>query len=163
MTSPEHPAPGADLEALLDEADRRWRGVLARDARPLRVAVEAPDHVAGASPGAVAEILDVLLGNAARHGDGPVCVTVREVEGWLTVDVEDKGPGFGEDPEAAFASRRGEGQGHRIGLALARSLADAEGGRLVVLRAGPHPVLRLILPAAASKALRDAAEAPGRT
>jgi signal transduction histidine kinase len=136
----------ADLEALLDEAEGRWRGVLAPDGRPLRISVRAADHVAAGSPGVVAEILDVLLANAQRHGAGAVTVTVHEVEGWLAVDVADAGDGFAGDPEEAFARRRSEGEGHGIGLALARSLADAEGGRLVVLRARPEPILRLLLP-----------------
>ena len=140
---------GPGILALLDEADGRWRAVLAPEGRPLRVAVEAPDHIVCASPGVVAEILDVLLGNAARHGEGTVRVTVREVDRWLTVDVEDEGPGFAGDPDAAFARRDGDG------LGLARSLADAEGGSLVVLHAGPHPVVRLILPAAAADAHQD--------
>jgi signal transduction histidine kinase len=133
---------GPGILALLDEADRRWRDVLAPEGRPLRVAVEAPDHISTASPRVAAEILDVLLGNAARHGEGTVRVTVCEVDRWVTVDVEDEGPGFAGDPDAAFARDGGDG------LARARSLADAEGGSLVVLHAGPHPVLRLILPGA---------------
>jgi len=100
----------------------------------------------------VAEILDVLVANAVHHGAGAVTVTVREADRWLAVDVCDHGRGFAGDPAAAFARRAGgagrggDRDGHGIGLALARSLADAEGGSLTVTRAAPEPVLTLLLP-----------------
>ena len=47
--------------------------------------------------------------------------------------------------EGAFARRAGSNGGHGIGLALARSLAHAEGGRVEVVEAGPHPVVRLLI------------------
>jgi signal transduction histidine kinase len=93
----------------------------------------------------VSEVLDVLLGNAERHGEGAVTVTLRSRDGWLTVDVADEGEGF-DDPEGAFERRAGDGRGHGIGLALARSLAHAEDGRLTVAEAGPRPTVRLTLP-----------------
>jgi signal transduction histidine kinase len=85
-----------------------------------------------------------LVENALQHGAGPVAITVREAGDALAVDVADAGPGFAGDPDAAFARR--EGDGHGIGLALARSLVQAEGGRLLVTRAAPEPVLTLLLP-----------------
>jgi signal transduction histidine kinase len=138
----------ADLAALLDGAERRWRGPLAADGRPLRVLVTAADPVARAAPRVVDEILDVLLANAHRHGDGPVTATVRDAAGWLAVEVADEGQGFGVAPEEAFARRAGSNGGHGIGLALARSLAHAEGGRVEIVDAGRHPVVRLLIPSA---------------
>jgi len=142
------PRPGGDIDLaeLVDQAEPRWRGTLAEHSRPLRTVIEAARPTAAASPSVVAEILEVLLANAERHGEGIVTVTVRQLEGWLALDVADEGPGFADDPEIAFARRSGDGSSHGIGLALARSLAHAEAGRLDVVRARPHPVLRLLLP-----------------
>jgi signal transduction histidine kinase len=95
------------------------------------------------------QVLGVLIENAERHGEGAVTISARRRNEWLVVDFADDGPGFVGDPEAAF-KRRGPGQGHGIGLSLARSLAHAEGGRLYVSSPGPHPVLTLVLPAASA-------------
>ena len=114
--------------------------------------VTAADPVARAAPRVVDEILDVLLANAHRHGEGPVTATVRDAAGWLAVEVADEGEGFAGPPEEAFARRAGSNGGHGIGLALARSLAHAEGGRVEVVETGPHPVVRLLIRASSDPA-----------
>jgi signal transduction histidine kinase len=138
------PTATVDLDAVLDEVEARWHGPLAAQGRPLLVQRDAVRRRARAAPGAVAEILDVLVDNAHRHGAGPIRLGVRELDGWVAVDVADEGPGLGADPEAAFARRTERNPGHGIGLALARSLAHAESGRLSA-SAGPGPVLTLAL------------------
>jgi signal transduction histidine kinase len=135
-----------DLGELLEELAARWRGPLAATGRPLRTLVRAAAPVTPAAGAVVTEILEVLVDNSRRHGSGTVAVTVRDADGSLAVDVGDEGAGFSGDPEEAF--RRGTGDGHGIGLALARSLAEAEGGRLSVGRAGPGPRVTLLLPRA---------------
>jgi signal transduction histidine kinase len=135
-----------DLGALLDDVESRWRGQLAASGRPLRMRLETPKTMARASAPVVSEVLDVLLDNAARHGAGTVTMTLRSRDGWVTVDVGDEGDGFA-DPGSAFERGTGQPGGHGIGLALARSLADAEGGRLAIANPGPGPTVRLTLAA----------------
>lgn len=134
-----------DLTAVIAELEDRFHSPLADAARPLRIDMPAPAPAVTASGNVVREILAVLLDNALVHGAGAVSVVVRHASsGWVVIEVGDEGPGIpggGDDP---FARR--QGSGHGIGLALARSLADAEGARLSLSRAGPRPVFALFLP-----------------
>ena len=134
-----------DLAAALDEVRTRWHGRLAATSRPL--VIDAPEGLApaAADPRIVTEILDVLVDNAHRHGAGAVTVAVRDREGWLAIDVSDEGPGFRDDPQSAFRRRERTGNGHGIGLALARSLTQAEGGRLSITHPDVGPVVTLVL------------------
>ena len=134
-----------DVALLVDEARQVWHGRLAADARPLRVSVVDEPLVACATPGAVRQILDVLLDNAHRHGSGAVTVSARAARGAVVVEVSDEGAGVSGDPDAVFARRSPAAAGHGVGLALARSLAAADGGRLVLQRPGPGPTFSLLL------------------
>jgi signal transduction histidine kinase len=98
-----------------------------------------------ASAAALRHGLDVLVANAAEHGAGTVTVQARAAAGGLAIDVSDEGSGppAGADP---FRRRSAMATGRGIGLAMARSLIDAEGGRLVLSRPGPQPCFTLLLP-----------------
>jgi signal transduction histidine kinase len=152
----------ADLGALLDDAESRWRGALAAESRPLRVRVPAHAARARASGPVVREVVDVLIANAEHHGEGAVTLSLQEHDGWLALDVTDEGPGFAE-PERAFlrGAAAGNGPGHGIGLALARSLAEAEGGSLTIAEPGPRPTVRLMLEAARGPVREGSAPRPG--
>jgi signal transduction histidine kinase len=138
-----------DLRAALDDAAAAWREPLVSRSRPLRVVVEAADPVARAAPGSVRQILDVLLSNACRHGAGAVTATVRESGSFLAVDVHDEGEGVA-DAQEAFRRRSPSADGHGIGLALASSLAHAEGGGLTLRASGRAPTFTLTLARAGS-------------
>lgn len=137
-----------DLEPVIDELASNWTGRLASQGRPLRVVTEPDLPAAGVAAGAVRQVLDVLLDNAVRHGAGTITVESHAVARGLVINVEDEGAGIAGDAEHVF-QRRGRGaRDHGIGLALARSLAEAEGGKLQVSRTGPGPVFSLFLPQA---------------
>jgi signal transduction histidine kinase len=143
-------APGdrtsVDIAAVVRQVQTRWHGTLATAGRPLRTSLErdVPDVVT--SEAAVAHVLDILLDNAVRHGSGAVTVSVRRAGNGVAVDVADEGEGIVGDASAVFARRSPSEHGHGIGLALARSLAEAEGGELVLRGVGPNPVFSLVLP-----------------
>lgn len=138
-----------DLASVVDEAASRRRSSLARTGRPLLMDDQTDGRaVANVSGAVVREILDVLLNNAEGHGVGAVRITIRAARGWLMVDIADEGKGFPSDDASLFERRTATDGGTGIGMALARSLADAEGGRLAIVDAGPRPVVRLTVPAA---------------
>src|SRR6202011_2426278 len=96
---------------------------MAAAGRPLRTKV---DHVpvAQASSTAVDQILDVLVDNAVNHGQGTVTLHVRRAGPGVAIDVTDEGDGIHKDPESIFGRGVSRTNGHGIGLALARSLAE---------------------------------------
>ena len=136
-----------DLPALLAESRASWQDELAAAGRTLRMSA-APDLPGTpASAAATRQILDVLLANAVRHGAGTVTIAVRDADTALAVDVTDEGAGVLTPPDELFRRRAEGATGHGIGLALARALAEAEGGRLILARSGSAPVFTLLLPA----------------
>lgn len=142
-----HPTEPVDVAAILGATEGEWHGRLAGAGRALRVDVARDLPSVRSSAAAVRQVLGVLLDNAAVHGSGTVTVRAHAASSGIVVEVEDEGAGLRE-PERAFERRSPSATGHGIGLALARSLAEAEGGRLVVRRAAPSPVLALVLPGA---------------
>lgn len=138
-----------DVGAVLEEVRTQWR---ARDhRRTLTTRCDPRLPVVHASGAAVRQVLTVLLDNAATHGRGTVSVGVRDAAGALAVDVADEGPGIEATDAELFARRSSRAAGHGIGLALARSLAEAEGGRLRLTRPVP-PTFTLLLPVATAPA-----------
>jgi signal transduction histidine kinase len=122
-----------DVAALLDEIRARTD-----------VSVRVPDRLpeVRASLTAVRQIVNVLLDNAVTHGRPPITVSATDLGNGLAIDVADTGPGIPEGTDVF----RAPADGHGIGLPLARSLAEAEGGRLILRRSAP-PTFSLLLPA----------------
>jgi signal transduction histidine kinase len=137
----ERRAPRAELalDVLLEEVRQAGEALLAPHGRKLRIVREEPPP-ARAAAAAVRQVLGVLLDNAVTHGRGTVTVVARDAGDALAIDVADEGADLGEtDPFASAPS------GHGIGLRLARSLAEAEGGRLRLHLPSP-PTFTLLLP-----------------
>lgn len=92
-----------------------------------------------------------LVGNAARHGDR-IALKARHAEGWLTVTVDDDGPGIPPaEREAVFrpfyridGGRNVDHGGSGLGLAISRDIAMSHGGD-VILADSPFGGLRAIL------------------
>jgi signal transduction histidine kinase len=137
-----------DAGALLADVSARWEGPLAARDRRLALAIESQLPRCLAPPAAVRQILDVLISNALWHGDGTVTVAAQHSGGCVAIEVSDEGPGVSAEPPELPSGPAEGGDGHGRGLPLARSLAAAAGGSLMLRRAAPQPVFSLSLPAA---------------
>jgi len=138
------------LGQLMGEVENRWHDEVTGRGRRLLVNVAPETTTIEVAGTLVTQILNVLIDNALRHGLGAVTLTARETSETLAVDVADEGS-IAMDSTALFERGTSGGEGHGIDLALARSLAEASGGRLM-LAARAHPTFTLFLPANASEA-----------
>lgn len=134
-----------DLAVAVKAAGERWHEIATDSGRTLSVRLEDDLPEAACSDAALSQVVDVLVDNALQHGAGRVVLAARHAGPGLAIEVTDGGQGLGPDPERAFTRRSADASGTGIGLALARSLTEAEGGRLVV--GGPGSVLTVLLPA----------------
>lgn len=141
------PRQRTDVGVLVEEAAGLWSRALADRGRALQVHLEPDLPAAAVSQPALRTVLDVLLDNALTHGAGRVQVLVRATDATVLVQVGDEGAGVTGDPSRIFTRRSVEARGTGIGLALARSLVEADGGRLELTRLVPA-TFALLLPAA---------------
>jgi signal transduction histidine kinase len=147
--SPGFEATQIDLGDLLADVRDRWAAPLKARGRALAAGPQLPPCLAPEA--AVRQILDVLLGNALWHGEGTVTIGARRTPAGTAIEVSDEGPGLAAEPERLLAGPPDPADGHGRGLPLARALAAAAGGSLVVRRASPQPVFSLLLPAGDDK------------
>ncbi len=131
------------LDTAATEAVQRWQPRVATVGRTITTATAQP-VTARASSASIEQILDVLIDNALHHGNGAITVTLRRIAGGGAIDVTDEGTVLQPaDREQIF--ERGHGDRHGIGLALARSIAEAEGGRLILTRPQPTTFSLILL------------------
>lgn len=145
-----------ELPALLAARVEGWRTLAAERDRELVLHLGDPIPPIRARPGAIAQILQVLLDNALLHADGPIVLEVSVARGagsppTVRVCVVDQGPAGvgspGAGPGDGTATPGPYARAGGKGLPLARSLAAAEGGQLSVTRDGPGTRACLLLPA----------------
>lgn len=136
-----------DLRAGLAEVADEWRPLLRAAGRALKVRL-ADGLMARVTPARIREAVGALLDNAVRHGSGTVTLAARASEASLVIEVGDSGDGVPEELVAhVFERGVSVGSSTGIGLALARALVEADGGRLELSRASP-PTFTIFLPAA---------------
>ncbi|MGR4883453.1 ATP-binding protein [Streptomyces sp. LARHCF249] len=133
-----------DLDEVVKQQVEEWRPAYRSAGRAIVRSGKQGVRAVG-TPGAVAQVLATLVENALMHGGGTVALRTRVIGNQAVLEVTDEGPGVPPDLgnrifERAISGRNSTG----IGLAVARDLAEADGGRLELLQAQP-PVFALFL------------------
>ncbi|MFD2365372.1 sensor histidine kinase [Pseudoduganella sp. GCM10020061] len=120
-----------------------------------RIVGELPQERAVFDPAQMEQALLNLLKNAHESGSAPdkVELSVRLAQGFWRIEVLDRGQGMNEavltNALVPFYSTKRSGTG--LGLALAREIAEAHGGRIQLAnRDGGGLAVTMILPAAAT-------------
>jgi signal transduction histidine kinase len=126
------PQPGGDTEIDVDEIvehlviSHRARGRVVRWQRTGQRAISDPDEFA--------EVLNILLDNAAKHGAGrPIRLSTSVVDEGIVLVCSDDGPGVPPELRDCLFDvevRRPGSPGQGLGLAIAHRLVTARGGSL---------------------------------
>jgi signal transduction histidine kinase len=137
----------SDLREGLATVAEEWRPALKAAGRSLKFRV--PDGLlARVTPTRIREAVGALVDNAIQHGGGIVTLSARSAESSILVEVADSGAGVPEElVPHVFDRGVSVGSSTGLGLALARALVEADGGRLELSRARPA-MFTIFLPAA---------------
>ena len=110
------------------------RAIVAHQGADRRLSLRLAPATALGDPLLTGRVLDNLLDNAFRHGGEHVEIAVTAMPEWVRVTVGDDGPGIPatiRDRVFERFSREGApSTGFGLGLAIARALAEAQGGHL---------------------------------
>ncbi|MEW2632725.1 ATP-binding protein [Streptomyces sp. NPDC048389] len=139
-----------DLDEVVKQQLDEWRPACRSAGRAIVCSGRQGMRAVG-TPGAVAQVLAALIENSLMHGGGTIAVRTRVTGNQAVVEVTDEGPGVSSDLGARIFERTISGRNSTgIGLAVARDLAEADGGRLELLQQHP-PVFALFLSRVARK------------
>ncbi|MGR6970829.1 ATP-binding protein [Streptomyces cynarae] len=150
-----------DLDEVIQQQLAEWRPAYRSAGRAIVSSGKRHLRAVG-TPGAVAQVLAALIENSLMHGGGTVALRTRVTGNQAVVEVTDEGPGVPPELGSRIFERTISGRNSTgIGLAVARDLAEADGGRLEMLQAKP-PVFGLFLSRTPLKAPAEPDE-PERT
>jgi signal transduction histidine kinase len=146
----------ASVDEIVGQQVIEWEPAFRRLNRRLAVAGEK-GLFAFATPGGASQVIATLLDNALVHGAGTVTIRTSRTRRSVVIEVRDEGTGVPAElaPRIFERSVSGSPTGTGLGLALARSIAAADGGQVVLVRPRPA-VFALFLPHATA----DAEELP---
>jgi signal transduction histidine kinase len=126
-----------DLDEVVKQQIEEWRPAYRGEGRAIVCSGKGGLRAVG-TPGAVAQVLAALIENSLMHGGGTVALRTRVTGNQAVIEVTDEGAGVPPDLGARIFERTISGRNSTgIGLAVARDLAEADGGRLELLQQQP--------------------------
>jgi len=126
------------IDEIVQQQVVEWEPAFRRAQRKL-VVIGVRGLQAHVTPGGLAQVLATLLDNALMHGGGTVTIQTSQNAGSVVIEVRDEGKGVPPDLVSRIFERSvsGRPEGTGLGLALARTMAAADGGRVVLVKAKP--------------------------
>ncbi len=124
------------LDSVIAALQLEWQPAFETARRSVHVSGERGLRVSATRVG-LAQILATLLENSLIHGEGTVQVRARRSGPSVVVEMSDMGNGVDMAIAPHIFERRVTTGGTGLGLALARDLAEANGGRLELRNAQP--------------------------
>ena len=126
------------IDQIVQQQVVEWEPAFRRDARKL-VWIGVRGLQAHVTQGGLAQVIATLLDNALMHGGGTVTIQTSQNARSVVIEVRDEGNGIPPDlvPRVFERSVSGRPEGTGLGLALARTMAAADGGRIVLIKPKP--------------------------
>ncbi|WP_347351394.1 HAMP domain-containing sensor histidine kinase [Intrasporangium sp.] len=131
--------PAVSLDSVIAALQREWQPAFEQARRSVHVHGERGLFVR-MTPVGLSQVLSTLLENSLVHGRGTVEVQARRSGPSVIVEVSDQGDGVPATMAPHIFERSvstGTSGSTGLGLALARDLAEANGGRLDLVQAQP--------------------------
>lgn len=138
-----------DVEAIFAQQRKEWEPQFRKQGREIIFENQITDCFPLATPGSFSQAIATLIENSLKYGLGTVKVQTRKgiTAKSIFVEVSDEGAGIDEELAPEIFHRGVSGHGSTgIGLALARDLVEADGGRLELTQRKP-PVFTISLSA----------------
>jgi signal transduction histidine kinase len=127
-----------DIDEIVRQQVIEWDPAFRRARRKLTL-IGVRGLQAHVTPGGLAQVLATLLDNALMHGGGTVTIQTWENARSVVIEVRDEGKGVAPELVSRIFERAvsGRPEGTGLGLALARTMAAADGGRVVLVKPKP--------------------------
>ncbi|ROR72129.1 ATP-binding protein [Bogoriella caseilytica] len=136
------------LDQIFEQQSAEWTNAFKKAGRELVL-----DDAAGvpvlATPGSLAQVLATLIENSLKYGDGTTTVRTRTTgQGGgasVFIEISDEGEGVSDELAPDIFTKHVSGRsGTGLGLALAKDLVAADGGRLELVQRRP-PIFQVLL------------------